>query len=139
MYDFVLFSMLSFKPKIMRRMSNWICVRRVNKIGLRESSTCDSVLHINYCTCLPYQIKQKGICVNCSVANCRLCSIDSPLECDICASGYILDSLTKTSCVPAIMSQPVCISRSCLCQVNEIYISGTCTACSVSNCRLCNI
>lgn len=60
------------------------------------------------CGCSVNQVKINNTCLSCAVSNCQLCSIYSISECDICKKGYVLDQLTKKTCVKAEVAQLVC-------------------------------
>ena len=89
--------------------------------------------------CEPYQIKLNNTCLNCTVPNCLLCSLYNERECDVCAIGYILDTLTRSQCVQAVDTVPVCNSTTCACPVFQVNDNGVCKNCNVSNCLLCSV
>lgn len=77
----------------------------------------------------------------CQASNCKLCAIANPYECDICKSGYVLDSLTKQQCVIKSNSSLSCNSNDgqCPCAPYSVQnTDGSCSTCQVSNCILCS-
>lgn len=88
------------------------CVPKTNQTISCSQSTSS-------CPCSPYKVNVNGVCTDCTVSNCLLCSVFSSNECDICKSGYVLDNFTKTKCVPKLNSSISCssISAHCVCSL----------------------
>lgn len=94
---------------------------------------------IGLCKCPPTSSLINGSCKKCQVSNCILCSLENDKECDVCKTGYVLDSLTKSECVPVQNNILSCTSKACSCSVYEVYKDGYCQSCQVKNCLLCSI
>ena len=94
--------------------------------------------NVGLCKCPATGVNIDGSCRSCMVPHCRLCSTYSTTECDVCSAGYVLDSLTKSTCVPAVNSALVCQQGTCQCSPYQVKQNGRCLSCAVSNCRLCS-
>lgn len=62
-----------------------------------------------------------GGCDVCKVYNCDICSASNLLQCQQCASPYILGSNNSQ----------------CACSIGQGPVEGGCAACSLSNCVHC--
>lgn len=103
---------------VLDHLTNTICVK-ASQISCTQKS----------CTCQPYQVNINGSCKNCQVKNCTLCAVGNNMECDICSTGYVLDQLTKSICVPITNSSLSCTSIACQCEPNQSKVNGVCKSC----------
>lgn len=118
------------KPNyILDKLSQSVCVPKTNSTPICTSPKC---------LCPLDQINIDGNCSKCLVPNCRLCAANNQNECDICLSGYVLDHLTLSQCVPKTNSVPICTEGKCPCAPYDLNIEGQCTHCQVDNCQLCS-
>ena len=129
---------LLFLPEHGLGLRYWFVLDQLTKsscyLATNPSLTCTS----QACACSAYQVYKDGYCVSCQAKNCLLCSLNDPQQCDVCQKGYVLDSLTKTECVPQQNFSLSCLSNSCSCSPFQVNINGVCTDCKASNCLLCS-